>query len=198
MAVVVWGAHLALFTWHDTMPWPLTMVAFAVLGGWYMSLQHETLHGHPSPWPVLNAAIAWVPWSLWLPFRVYRDSHLLHHDIDLTLPGVDPESFYVSPAAWDRMGRVPGGAMGEPHVRRPARGGAVARHPWETVIGGVREARRDTSVRRTWFVHVAAAVAVGWLVFGVSGSRGGCTSWATCGAASPWRTSDRSPSTSRA
>lgn len=169
VAVVVWGAHLALFTWHDTMPWPLTMMAFAVLGGWYMSVQHETLHGHPTPSAALNAAIAWVPWSLWLPFRVYRDSHLLHHDIELTLPGVDPESFYVSPAAWDRMGRV----------RRAVRWanrtfvGRLVVGPWlgipATVIGGLREARRNASMRRTWIAHVVGVAAVAWLVFGVFG-----------------------------
>ena len=64
-------------------------------------MQHEVLHGHPTPWAALNTAIAFPPISLWLPYRVYRDSHLLHHEVELTAPGVDPESFYVSPAQWE-------------------------------------------------------------------------------------------------
>jgi fatty acid desaturase len=40
--------------------------------------------------------------TLWFPYRRYKALHLKHHDNDhLTEPGIDPESFYLDPQAWD-------------------------------------------------------------------------------------------------
>ncbi|NNG03812.1 MAG: fatty acid desaturase, partial [Inquilinus sp.] len=51
------------------------------------------------------AALGWPPLSLWLPYALYRASHLAHHNNDrLTEPLADPESFYVTPAEWSRSG----------------------------------------------------------------------------------------------
>ena len=41
---------------------------------------------------------------LWLPYTLYRRSHLEHHATPvLTQPGRDPESFYLPPATWARL-----------------------------------------------------------------------------------------------
>ncbi len=42
---------------------------------------------------------------MWFPYRIYRDSHLLHHDdTHLTKPGRDPESYFVHSHVWERAG----------------------------------------------------------------------------------------------
>ena len=105
VAVGCWGGFAALLVWHDRLPAVAVVVAFALLGGWYMSLQHEVIHGHPTPWRRVNHALVAIPLSLWLPFGLYRELHLVHHRSDLTTPGTDPESFYISPERWDAASR---------------------------------------------------------------------------------------------
>ena len=39
---------------------------------WQMNLQHEVIHGHPTPSRLVNEAIGVWPLSLWLPFSAYR------------------------------------------------------------------------------------------------------------------------------
>lgn len=101
------SGFVAVLAWHDRMPTVLGLVALAVLGGWYNSLQHEVIHGHPTPWPRVNTALAIVPLGLVVRFSDYRASHIAHHRSPaLTDPGRDPESFYVSAATWERYGPV--------------------------------------------------------------------------------------------
>ena len=60
-------AWLAVVLQHRSLPWPASVAAFALLGGFYMSLQHEALHGHPTNWRGVNTALAFAPLSFWLP-----------------------------------------------------------------------------------------------------------------------------------
>lgn len=70
---------------------------------WYMSLQHELLHGHPTRLTWLNKLIGYAPLAVWYPYTLYRDSHLRHHqDDNLTYPGLDPESHYITAEQWQR------------------------------------------------------------------------------------------------
>lgn len=69
----------------------------------WMSLQHELLHGHPTRWVWLNKVLGYAPLAIWYPYTLYRDSHLQHHqDERLTQPQHDPESRYVSEHQWQR------------------------------------------------------------------------------------------------
>lgn len=99
--------------------WFALMLASPVLGaGWtivllipvvvlWMSVQHELLHGHPTRFNWLNKVLGYAPFALWYPYTLYRDSHLQHHhDHDLTIPGVDPESRYLSQSGWERSSRL--------------------------------------------------------------------------------------------
>ncbi|WP_341963506.1 fatty acid desaturase [Pseudomonas sp. RC10] len=73
----------------------------------WMSLQHECIHGHPTRLPALNKALAYLPFAVWYPYNVYRDTHLAHHvDETLTVPGIDPESRYISAADWEYLPTV--------------------------------------------------------------------------------------------
>ncbi len=84
---------------------PVALPLLAVLSAWYMSLQHELLHGHPTRWPRVNAWLGAAPLAVWFPYGVYRRSHLQHHcDYDLTRPWADPESFFVGEHAWTAKG----------------------------------------------------------------------------------------------
>jgi len=89
--------------WHD-LPWWLTWPAAVYLTGLYGSLQHEAIHGHPSPWHWLNQLSVLPGLLVWVPYGRYRDLHLRHHTNDhLTDPYDDPESYYWSPDDWVRM-----------------------------------------------------------------------------------------------
>ena len=115
--VAVWCAiaagFAALLRWHDELPTVLVVAAFAVLAAWYNSVQHEVIHGHPTPWRRINTAMASLPVGLVIPFGWYRSCHLAHHrDEHLTDPSLDPESFYVSAAAWESYGRAHRAAVG--------------------------------------------------------------------------------------
>jgi fatty acid desaturase len=95
-----------LVTWfYDALPWWVVMPLGAYLIAWHGSLQHEVVHGHPTPWRLVNEMLVFPSLLLWQPYAVYRESHLTHHrDAHLTDPRYDPESFYVTPEAWARMG----------------------------------------------------------------------------------------------
>lgn len=95
-----------LLTWfHDALAWWLLLPLGAYTVCLHGSLQHEAVHGHPTPRPRLNEILVLPSLWLWMPFRLYRETHLTHHDdAVLTDPLADPESYYVTPAAWDALG----------------------------------------------------------------------------------------------
>ena len=103
----VYGGWLALTLHAANLPWWVLLPAGAWLTAWHGSLQHEAIHGHPTRSPRLNTALVWLPLGLWMPYALYKESHERHHaSPHLTDPGADPESFYVSPERWERMGRL--------------------------------------------------------------------------------------------
>lgn len=107
LAALIYGGWLALTFWHSAIPLPLLCAAGGWLVAWQASLQHEVMHGHPTRSRRLNDAIGWPPLSLWLPYPIYRLTHLRHHrDEHLTDPIEDPESVYFTSEAWRRLGPV--------------------------------------------------------------------------------------------
>jgi fatty acid desaturase len=86
---------LGLVVGHASIPTPLLLMALALLGAWYGSLQHEVIHGHLPTW------VGWAPLGLLVPFCRYRTTHIDHHRNEmLTDPVADPESFYVTLDEW--------------------------------------------------------------------------------------------------
>jgi fatty acid desaturase len=153
---------------HDRLPWPVVVLGFALLCGWYMSLQHEVLHGHFTPWWWLNDLIGGVPTHLWLPYAIYRETHLAHHEVELTVPGVDPESFYVTPEQWAQAGGVRRAMLraNRTFAGRMLLGPAIG--PPALVRTRVARALHDRGEARIWSLHVVQAAVVGWVVFGVA------------------------------
>ncbi|AIY41624.1 Fatty acid desaturase [Collimonas arenae] len=94
---IIYGGWLVcVLHWQALGPW-LGTPLLIILTAWYMSLQHELIHGHPTANTRFNALLGQLPLAVWYPYAVYRDSHLGHHHNEtLTLPGVDPETYYVS------------------------------------------------------------------------------------------------------
>ena len=106
MVVAVYGLTVLTVLRHEVLtPW-LTIPFLSVLGAWHLSLQHETIHGHPFRRRWINDAIGSIPVTLWIPYFSYKKDHLEHHESDLTHPGLDNESYYVSPDAWASAGRI--------------------------------------------------------------------------------------------
>jgi fatty acid desaturase len=107
IAALAYGGWIALTLGYQALPWWAILPLAAAVMALYGSLQHETIHGHPTRWRWVNEALGWAPLWLWLPYPIYRDEHRRHHDdAILTDPFADPESKYAAPADWPRFGRL--------------------------------------------------------------------------------------------
>lgn len=170
--VVAVYAGWALTTWnYRDLPWWLVLPLGAWFVCWQGSFQHEALHGHPTRHTWLNTLIALPPLWLWLPYPLYRESHLIHHrDTQLTSPGNDPESYYVTSEAWVRMS-----ALRRAFLRaRNTLAGRLLLGPasayCELAVSEVRRLRAgDHGHVRHWLVHVFTVAAVLYWVVGVCG-----------------------------
>jgi fatty acid desaturase len=105
LIATIYGAWFGTALNARSLGLPLASAILAVLSCWYMSLQHELLHGHPTRFPLVNALLGFAPLAFWFPYSVYRESHLRHHDDEnLTDPDLDPESYFVSARGWKDAG----------------------------------------------------------------------------------------------
>jgi fatty acid desaturase len=164
VALAVYGGY-GLLTWfyRDMPPWIAAPLGALCLT-WYGSLQHETIHDHPTPWRRVNSLLAGAPLALWIPYRLYRLSHLQHHRHGgryLTDVGVDPESFYELPGTLATCGI----ARGMVHVAHCTLAGRLVLGPmlgmmrfwsseWRLVFGGNR------MHRKIWADHLVASLMV--------------------------------------
>ncbi len=105
LAVAIYGLWFGTtFFWREA-PWWVLVPLGAWSIAWQLNLQHEIIHGHPTPSRFVNHAIGRWPLCLWLPFSTYRSTHLRHHqDANLTDPFEDPESYYWTAAGWRDVG----------------------------------------------------------------------------------------------
>jgi len=101
----VYGMWFATLYWSHTLGLMATTLLLLLSCTWYMSLQHELVHGHPTRHRGLNKLLGFAPLAVWFPYTLYLESHLRHHnDAHLTQPGIDPETHYVSDEVWQRSG----------------------------------------------------------------------------------------------
>ncbi len=167
LAAAIYGGWIAATLLHRQLnPWGL-----AAIGGWFVawhgSLQHETIHGHPTPWPFANTLLAFAPLNLWLPYHRYRQSHRAHHAAEhLTDPGSDPESRYLAadPSAASALRRA--GARASTTLL-----GRLLVGPFIEIGGFLASETKalladEAGARRAWAIHLAAAALVAtWLVW---------------------------------
>ena len=168
VAVALYGAFACLTWFHESLPRWLLLLLGAYVVCLQGSLQHEAVHGHPTPWPLLNELLVLPNLWLWMPFRVYRRAHLLHHkDRRLTDPLEDPESFYMTPEQWGRLGRLERSVL---WLHNTVAGRlllgpllCVARFAG-TEAGRLR--RGDRAMIGDWLPHVAGvALVLGWVLW---------------------------------
>ncbi len=163
----VYGAFLGLTFWHAALPLPVFLAATAMVLALQSSMQHEFIHGHPTPWRRVNRALAFVPLCLWLPFESYRRVHLVHHRDDrLTDPFDDPESYYWSSDDWAALGPL-GRAFIKVHSTLAGR--LVFGPAWNISRYLVAQAqammRGGHGTRRIWLSHSFGCVVVlAWVV----------------------------------
>ena len=101
LAARIYGLWVAATFFWRALPGPALALIGGVAVAWHMSLQHEVIHNHPTRWRSFNRAVASWPLSLWLPYEIYRVTHLQHHnDNRLTDPLEDPESYYFTEGQW--------------------------------------------------------------------------------------------------
>ena len=92
MVAVIWVPHLSVF---------VAILLAALCAVLHSSLTHEAIHGHPTRWQKLNAALVAPSLNLVVPYLRFHDTHHAHHMNDrLTDPYDDPESNYQALADW--------------------------------------------------------------------------------------------------
>jgi fatty acid desaturase len=107
VAGAVYAGYGLLTFYYHSLPWWLLLPAGGYLVALHGSLQHEVVHGHPTPWLWVNRALVFPSLWLWMPLEIYADTHLRHHrDPMLTDPLEDPESYYLTGESWARAGRL--------------------------------------------------------------------------------------------
>ena len=171
LIVAVHGAWLSLLLGYKALPAGLGQVGLVLVAAWHLSLQHELLHGHPTRNASLNHLFGVFPISVWYPFAVYRDSHLIHHrDAQLTKPGLDPESNYVTATAhqqlapaWRALQWAQRTAMGRfligPLLAISSAWWQLATTPW----------RRDFTYVGNWLLHLLLLLPMLWWANAVAG-----------------------------
>ncbi len=150
--------------------YPLSPVAVVVLLGLcltlHLSLQHECIHGHPTTSTRLNDLLGLPPLALVYPYGVYKETHLRHHrDEFITMPGIDPESYFYTATEWRSMTTL-GRALAWANMTllgrlllNPLRGSlAMCWLGWRQLRHG------NARQRLTWITHVAGITLVLWVV----------------------------------
>lgn len=158
-ALAIHAGWAALTLWHAALPLWLLAVLGGLITAWHGSLQHETIHGHPTGNRLVDYAIGMLPLALWLPYSIYRRSHLAHHATPHTTdPFDDPESHYCAsnggPLYWlARLEATLAGRMLLGPVIRIVR----------FFLSELRRARIDrAATARDWVPHLAMLLPVLW------------------------------------
>ncbi|CAM2168403.1 Fatty acid desaturase [Paraburkholderia sacchari] len=162
----IYGGWFFVASHAQTLGLRASLPLLAIFSTWYMSLQHELLHGHPTRSAFLNGLIGFAPLAVWFPYAVYRDLHLQHHDdAHLTHPEIDPESFFVSRQTWRQAGAL----MRTLLIARNTFTGRVLLGPAFSVAATAAHALRkplrgDWSDVPAWLAHgIALVVLTVWL-----------------------------------
>ncbi len=165
LAALIYGGWIAATLLHDRLH-PLVLAAVGGwLTAWHGSLQHEAIHGHPTPWRRVNDAIVCAPLSLWLPYEIYRRTHIAHHASEhLAHPRHDPEARYLpAGAGWRHSLTVAAGRLQSTLLGRVVLGPLFEVAQFLRREAG-RVVRNEAGARADWARHLAmVAVLWAWL-----------------------------------
>ena len=171
LAAGVYGAFAGLTWFYADLPWWLVLPLGAAIVCLQSSLQHEAIRGCPTRWSWLNTLIAAPALYLWLPYALYRRTHLQHHiDEHLTDPVRDPESHYLTPEAWLALSPIHR-AVREVMTSLAGRmivGPLYA--AFQSLTDLARAAHtRDWSTLSHWALHGIALAGLLWWIVGICG-----------------------------
>jgi fatty acid desaturase len=169
--LAIYGGWFSLILYYRWLPPWVANPVLVVIAAWFMSLQHELLHGHPTRNKTLNRLLGLFPIDAWYPYDLYRDSHLSHHrDPWLTTPGVDPECNYVLPQDYARMKALQRAlrwslrTMAGRFLLAP---GVIILEVWADIVRAVRTP--DPTGLRRWALHIALLLALLWWAYAAAG-----------------------------
>jgi len=167
VAATIYGGF-AFLTWlYEALPWWLLVPLGGGIVAWHGSLQHEVVHGHPTRWRRFNELLVLPSLWLWLPYHLYRRSHLAHHnDTFLTDPQRDPESYYVTAATWNHCGPLFRAFL---WIHNTVAGRLLLGPPWAVMrlclSEGQHLVRGNFRSLGAWAWHiVGSALVLGWVV----------------------------------
>lgn len=157
---VIYTGWFATVIYWQQMGVLMGSVLLILLSTWYMSLQHELIHGHPTRWRWVNQLLGTLPLAVWYPYGLYRDSHIQHHcDENLTHPEKDPESYYYAAEQWKYL---------SPSFKRVVRTsntflGRLVLGPALDIIDTISSAARaflagDRQAMAMWLVHLGLLI----------------------------------------
>ncbi len=107
LIILVYGSWFVLLQLYHSIGPVITAPLLIVVCALHGSMCHELIHGHPTRITMINSLLGSVPLTLFLPYPIYRESHLNHHqDENITLPGKDPESYYCSAIEYQRKSKL--------------------------------------------------------------------------------------------
>ena len=169
--VAVYASWAALILNYQALPAVPASVALVLVTSWFMSMQHELLHGHPTRSKGFNRLIGLPPLSVWYPYDIYRDSHLAHHrDELLTTPGIDPECNYVQAQDYPHLSAVQCAIRWSLRTvvgRFLVGPGVTIVEVWADIFTGPRQ--RGMAAVRSWALHLGLLVLMLWWVHAQSG-----------------------------
>lgn len=163
--VVYSGWFLTLAWWQELGMFPATLLLIWFTT-WYLSVQHELIHGHPTRSTLINHLLGVMPLAVWYPFGLYRDLHLEHHHSEgLTMPEEDPETYYFSARRWQNF---TGWQRKLVHLRNTFAGRLLLAPLLDIAqtIGGMSRAfrRKQWLAIRMWIIHgVLLAATFAWI-----------------------------------
>ena len=170
IAVLVYGGWLATVFLHKQMPWWATFALLTWFGAWHLSLQHELVHGHPFRNSKLNAALASLSLTMWVPFLSFKRDHISHHNTTLAHPKLDTESFYSMPEQWQHSGRFLRSIY---WANRTIAFRLTVWSVFSTVqyffADAWRAIRNVDNARSAWVLHIPALIAVTYIVNNLAG-----------------------------
>jgi fatty acid desaturase len=171
MASAVYGAWFLLIWFHAFVPWWLMIPIGGYIIAWQFSFQHEAIHALRR-WPKwLRYAICMPPLGLWFPFPAYRRSHSIHHvNMNITVPGKDPETYYVPKDAWQKLSAVSRGVylFNQTLVGRLAIGPLIRLYKLAR-REVMRLVNRDYVNVSSWLWHVPLVAALMYFVTEIAG-----------------------------
>ena len=171
VALVLYGAWTLMVGFNAWLPSWVILPVGAYLVAWHFSLQHEAIHSFRGVPGWLRFVVVFAPLGLWFPYPLYRESHSTHHrDVNLTIPGVDTESYYVRQADWARMGVLKRGLL---IFNQTLLGrlliGPLLRLGILVAKESQRLRQRDYSHLPHWAVHAVAVGGLFWFISGFCG-----------------------------